>query len=58
MLFFEPNLRGWGLIETLVGSFSEEELTTFARLVEKLRGEALSWLGLDGDGREGKADSV
>ncbi len=58
MLFFERNLLGWGLIEMLMGSFSEEELITFTRLVKKLRGQALSWLGLDGDGREGKADSV
>ena len=47
----------WELIETLMSSFSEGELAMFSRLLEELRGRALSRLGLDGDGVEGKSDS-
>ena len=57
MLFFERNLLDWGLIEMLMGSFSEEELITFTRLVEKLRGQALGRLGLDGKDMKSEDDS-
>jgi len=51
------NVPTWELIETPMASFSGGELVTFIRLLEKLRAPALSQLGLDGDGMEGKANS-
>ena len=50
-MFFEPNLLGGRLIETLMGSFSEEEIINVYPLGEKAEGAGPESVG-SGWGRE------